>query len=92
MRGRKKGRRKKECTRDAAFAVPGVSLLPLAKYAGTYVDEWYGEIAIDEQQGRLGVRFTHTASLTGTLEHWQHDTFIARWSDRELRADNLKPK
>ena len=61
--------------------------LPLAKYAGTYVDEWYGEIAIDEQQGGLGIRFTHTPSLTGTLEHWQHDTFIARWSDRELRAD-----
>ena len=61
--------------------------LPLSKYAGTYVDEWYGEIAIEEQQGRLGIRFTRTPSLTGTLEHWQHDTFIARWSDRELRAD-----
>ena len=61
--------------------------LPLAKYAGTYVDEWYGDIAIEEQQGRLAIRFTRTPSLTGTLEHWQHDTFIARWADRELRAD-----
>ena len=61
--------------------------LPLAKYAGTYVDDWYGEIAIEEQQGKLGIRFTRTPSLTGTLEHWQHDTFIARWTDRELRAD-----
>jgi hypothetical protein len=25
--------------------------------------------------------------LTGDLVHWQHDTFIARWRDRELRAD-----
>ena len=25
--------------------------------------------------------------LSGTLEHWQHDTFVARWTDRELRAD-----
>jgi hypothetical protein len=24
---------------------------------------------------------------SGTLEHWQHDTFVARWTDRELRAD-----
>ena len=61
--------------------------LPLSKYAGTYVDEWYGEIAIEEQQGGLGIRFTRTPSLAGRLEHWQHDTFIARWSDRELRAD-----
>ncbi|MDX1740465.1 MAG: DUF3471 domain-containing protein, partial [Rhodothermales bacterium] len=36
---------------------------------------------------RLEIRFTHTPSLTGSLEHWQHDTFIARWYDRELRAD-----
>jgi hypothetical protein len=23
----------------------------------------------------------------GDLVHWQHDTFVARWHDRELRAD-----
>jgi CubicO group peptidase (beta-lactamase class C family) len=61
--------------------------LPLAKYAGTYRDAWYGEIEIVERGGRLTIRFTHTPSLTGDLEHWQHDTFIARWADRELRAD-----
>ena len=33
------------------------------------------------------IRFTHTPLLTGKLEHWQHDTFVARWDDRELRAD-----
>ena len=27
------------------------------------------------------------AGLVGDLRHWQHDTFIARWRDRELRAD-----
>ena len=61
--------------------------LPLAKYAGTYRDAWYGDIEIVERGGRLTIRFTHTPSLTGDLEHWQHDTFIARWADRELRAD-----
>ena len=33
------------------------------------------------------MRFTKTPSLVGDLEHWQHDTFIVRWRDRELRAD-----
>jgi CubicO group peptidase (beta-lactamase class C family) len=61
--------------------------LRLAKYAGTYRDSWYGEVAIAEERGKLVMRFSHTPSLTGDLEHWQHDTFIARWRDRELRAD-----
>jgi CubicO group peptidase (beta-lactamase class C family) len=70
-------------TRDS---VSGPSL-PLARYAGTYTDPWYGEIAVTLEGGRLVMRFSHTPSLTGDLEHWQHDTFIARWRDRELRAD-----
>jgi len=35
----------------------------------------------------LSIAFDRTPLLTGTLEHWQHDTFVARWKDRELRAD-----
>ncbi len=61
--------------------------LPLAKYAGTYADPWYGDIAIDHRDGKLSIRFTRTPLLDGELEHWQHDTFIARWRERELRAD-----
>jgi CubicO group peptidase (beta-lactamase class C family) len=61
--------------------------LPLGKYAGTYRDAWYGDIIIAEEGGRLVIRFSHTPLLVGDLEHWQHDTFIARWRDRELRAD-----
>lgn len=33
------------------------------------------------------IRFTRTPSLVGDLLHWQHDTFLVRWRDRELRAD-----
>src|SRR6185437_8417523 len=60
---------------------------PWATYAGTYRDAWYGEVTIREQSGKLTIAFSHTPSLTGTLEHFEHDTFIARWTDRELRAD-----
>jgi CubicO group peptidase (beta-lactamase class C family) len=62
------------------------SLAP-ARYAGTYRDAWYGDITIEAQDGRLVMRFSHTPLLVGDLEHWQHDTFVARWRDRELRAD-----
>ena len=61
--------------------------LPLAQYAGTYTDDWYGDIVIEQQPGRLTVRFTQTPALVGDLEHWQYDTFVAKWRDRELRAD-----
>jgi CubicO group peptidase (beta-lactamase class C family) len=61
--------------------------LPIAQYAGTYRDPWYGDITITDEHGTLVMRFSHTPALAGPLEHWQHDTFIARWRDRELRAD-----
>ncbi|MFT3761923.1 MAG: serine hydrolase [Pseudoxanthomonas sp.] len=61
--------------------------LPLAGYAGTYRDPWYGDVTIAMEQGRPVMRFTHTAELVGDLEHWQHDTFIVRWRDRWLNAD-----
>ena len=61
--------------------------LALERYAGTYVDDWYGTVTITRDGGRLAIRFDRTPSLVGDLEHWQYDTFVARWRDRELRAD-----
>jgi CubicO group peptidase (beta-lactamase class C family) len=61
--------------------------LPPAKYAGTYRDGWYGDVVITESGGRLSMQFSHTPLLVGDLQHWQHDTFVVRWRDRELRAD-----
>ena len=55
--------------------------LPLADYAGTYADPWYGPIAIREEDGALAIDFLQTPGMTGPLEHWAHDTFIARWPD-----------
>ena len=81
--------------RDAALKPS----LPLEKYAGRYRDAWYGEMTIAllradgasagqaAAAGGLAITFDRTPLLTGRLEHWQHDTFVARWTDRELRAD-----
>ncbi len=60
---------------------------PLAAYAGHYEDDWYGGIDITEENGHLAIRFGHTPSLVGDLSHWQYETFLVRWRDRELRAD-----
>ncbi|MBM4167834.1 MAG: serine hydrolase [Ignavibacteria bacterium] len=61
--------------------------LALAGYSGTYRDAWYGDITIGQEDGKMILRFTRTPVLVGTMEHYQHDTFIVRWHDRELRAD-----
>jgi CubicO group peptidase (beta-lactamase class C family) len=61
--------------------------LPLEKYAGTYEDPWYGGVEVRYANGGLTMRFGHTASLEGEMEHWQYDTFLVRWKDPELRAD-----
>jgi CubicO group peptidase (beta-lactamase class C family) len=61
--------------------------LSLEKYAGLYRDAWYGEIEIKYESGRLMMNFKHSPDLSGPLEHWQYDTFVARWSDPELKAD-----
>jgi CubicO group peptidase (beta-lactamase class C family) len=84
--------RKASTGRDS---LSGPSLL-VPKYAGTYRDPWYGDVVIAQEGRGLTVRFNHTPSLVGDLVHWQHDTFLARWRDRELRADayatfSLKP-
>lgn len=61
--------------------------LPLAKYAGTYRDPWYGDVTISDENGKLRLRFSKTAQLIGTMTPWQHDTFTVRWDDRALNAD-----
>lgn len=61
--------------------------LPLGRYAGNYADAWYGNVQIALERDSLVMRFVHTPLLVGDLEHWQHDTFMVRWRDRELRAD-----
>lgn len=61
--------------------------LPLARYAGGYRDAWYGDVFVEQQGRTLRLRFGRTAQLLGTLEHWQHDTFLVRWDDRSLNAD-----
>jgi CubicO group peptidase (beta-lactamase class C family) len=79
----------RETERKAASARDSTAgpSLPLARYTGTYRDPWYGDVRVTQEKGGLVIRFTPTPLLVGDLVHWQHDTFLARWRDRQLRAD-----
>lgn len=62
--------------------------LPLEDYTGTYRDPWYGDIRISlTDDGELWFDSARSKTLKGPLEHFQYDTFIARWVDRGLNAD-----
>jgi len=62
--------------------------LPLDAYVGTYRDPWYGDISISKNDdGALWFRSSRSEHLAGPLEHYQYDTFIARWTTRNLNAD-----
>jgi CubicO group peptidase (beta-lactamase class C family) len=72
---------------ESARNVSSHPSLPLVRYAGTYQDAWYGDVEIAHEKEELVMRFKHTPLLVGDLKHWECDTFLVRWRDRELRAD-----
>lgn len=61
--------------------------LPLPRYATTYEDAWYGTVTVTFENGGLVMKFDKTPALVGDLVHWQYDTWLVKWRDRELRAD-----
>ena len=77
--------------KQAAPAGIGPSL-PLARYAGRYVDPWYGPITIgtaDAGPAGLTVDFMPTPRMKGRLDHYQYDTFVARFDDPALEPAYL---
>jgi CubicO group peptidase (beta-lactamase class C family) len=72
----------------AAPAAIGPSL-PLARYAGRYVDPWYGAMAVGSDPRGLTVEFAPTPGMKGRLEHYQYDTFVARFDDPAIEPAYL---
>jgi CubicO group peptidase (beta-lactamase class C family) len=58
--------------------------LPVEKYAGRYRDAWYGTVTIERAGDGMNIRFDHTPSMNGKLEHVRYDTFRTRWKDRSI--------
>jgi len=65
--------------KQAAGARPS---LPLATYAGTWRDPWYGDIVVSQRGGGLWLDFTHTPALKGPLEPYDGETLRTRFPDK----------
>ena len=74
--------------RQKAPAKIGPSL-PLARYAGRYVDPWYGPLTVAADATGLKVSFDPTPRMTGRLAHYQYDTFVARFDDPAIEPAYL---
>lgn len=72
---------------SASRAAKSQPSLPRASYDGEYQDPWYGSATIKHVGGKQVLAFSRTPDLTGELEHFQHDTFIVRWKERNFNAD-----
>jgi CubicO group peptidase (beta-lactamase class C family) len=57
---------------------------PPAKLAGRYHDDWYGDVTITQEAGKLVLRFTHTPMMVADLEFWQRDTYKAVFRDKTV--------
>ncbi|WP_404341193.1 serine hydrolase [Pseudoalteromonas mariniglutinosa] len=61
--------------------------LPSINYTGTLHDAWYGDVIIEQLDGKLRIDFTHTKRLKGNLAHYTGNTFIVKWDEKLLEAD-----
>jgi CubicO group peptidase (beta-lactamase class C family) len=55
--------------------------LALESYAGDYSDSWFGKVLIRTGNGGLTLTLPLTENGTADLQHWQQDTFKAKWRD-----------
>jgi CubicO group peptidase (beta-lactamase class C family) len=62
--------------------------LPLEAYAGKYSDPFYGTMDVTLENGKL--KLTVSKNLTATFDHWQFDTFEAKWSKGWWDPDLIK--
>jgi CubicO group peptidase (beta-lactamase class C family) len=84
MHAKEKARLAKAGAARAAKSQPS---LPRTAYDGDYQDPWYGIASIKHVGGKQVLTLSRTPDLTGELEHYQHDTFIVRWKERNFNAD-----
>jgi CubicO group peptidase (beta-lactamase class C family) len=84
MHAKEKARLAKTSAARTAKSQPS---LPRSAYDGDYQDPWYGIATIKHVGGRQVLSLSRTPDLTGELEHFQHDTFIVRWKERNFNAD-----
>ena len=72
---------------DASPAPPASAkpALPLTRYAGRYVDRWYGAMTVTaDRNGAASIAFDETPGMKGFLEPLGNNRFRTRWRDKNI--------
>jgi CubicO group peptidase (beta-lactamase class C family) len=56
-------------------------------YAGTYKDDWFGDVIISVKNGKWWFDSKRSPKLTGELHYLKGNTFIVKWKQRSFDAD-----
>lgn len=54
---------------------------------GTYKDNWFGEITITEQNGKLRFTSKRSSQLQGDMYFYKDNTYAVKWDNAYLHAD-----
>ncbi len=61
--------------------------LNLDDFVGTYSDDWFGDVTIENRDGQLWFTSKRSPRLTGEMFFYQANTFAIKWEYREMNCD-----
>lgn len=71
-----------------ANKVKGISVADIGMFAGTYRDNWFGDVEISLRDGKLMFNSKKSPKMAGEMVFYKGSTFIIKWFDRSFDADS----
>lgn len=63
------------------------SIIDLNNYTGTYTDNWFGEVEITREDGKLWFTSKRSPKLNGQMFFYKATTFAIKWEYTDMNAD-----
>ncbi|MFT4536709.1 MAG: CubicO group peptidase (beta-lactamase class C family) [Saprospiraceae bacterium] len=63
------------------------SIINLNNYIGTYKDNWFGEVEIEIEDGKLQFKSKRSPKLNGQMYFYKATTFAIKWEYTDMNAD-----
>lgn len=63
------------------------SAIELINYTGTYTDNWFGEVEITLEDGKLWFTSKRSPKLNGQMYFYKATTFAIKWNYTDMNAD-----
>ena len=61
--------------------------IDLRKYEGYFVDNWFGQIEIFEEKGKLFFKSIRSSQLVGEIFFYKDNTLVVKWDNHSFNAD-----